>query len=133
MMQPLALVVSGCRRGVSRLERRLPVAFDRDAAIAPRERVSRRERVNPFEDRSRRKRRPEREDVVETDRIELARDSRVREQRLDLRREEELIAALRVEDRAHADPVAGQEQRTLACVPDRERPLTVELPYRAGA
>ena len=60
-----------------------------------------RQLVYPLENRPRRQRRPEREDVVETERIDLARDLRMREQRFDLGCEKQLIAARRIKQRAN--------------------------------
>ena len=109
------------------------MAFDGDLAIAPRQRVSRLQLPDAAEDRSRRERRPEREDVVEAERIDRPRDTRVSKERLDLGGEQELVTALRVEQRANAEAVAREEQRARVRIPDRERPLAVELANSIGA
>jgi len=57
----------------------------------------------------------------------------VSEERLDLRGEQELAAALCVEQRTNAEAVARQEQRARTRIPDRERPLAVELADGIGA
>ena len=119
--------------GLTRCERRLPVTLDGDPAVAPRQRVAGRQLVDPLEDRPRRQRRPEGEDVIETERIDLARHTRMREQRLDLGGEQQLIVELRVKQRAYAEPIAREEQRAVARAPDRERPLPVELAHGVSA
>ena len=92
-----------------------------------------RELADRFERGPRRQRRPEREDVVETVRIELPRHVRVSEERLDLRSEQQPACGHRVEERTHADPIAREEQRTGSSVPDAERPLPIELAHGIGA
>src|SRR5205823_5443292 len=104
--QPSAFVHFRRVGGLTRCERRLPVALDGDPAVAPRQRVDGRQLVDPLEDRSRRDRRPEREDVIETEWIDLARHTRMREQRLDLGGEQQLIVELRVKQRAYAETIA---------------------------
>src|SRR3979409_1044229 len=89
--------------------------------------------VDPLEDRSRRQRRPEGEDVVEAERIDFALDAGMREERLDLGGKQEVIAALRVKERSNAEAIAREKQRTRTRVPDRERPLAVELPHGVRA
>ena len=131
--QLLAILCVGRVRGRSRRKCRLPVPCDGHPPVAPRQRVPGRQLVDPFEDRPRRQRRPEREDVVDAERIDLARHLRMREQRFDLGCEEQLIAALRVKQRANTETIARQKQRPLARVPDGECPLAVEPVHGVGA
>ena len=56
----------------------------------------------------------------------------MREQRFDLGCEEQLIAALRVKQRANTETIARQKQRPLAGVPDGECPLAVEPVHGLG-
>src|SRR5205085_4831690 len=64
---------------------------------------------------------PERQVVMERVPVDRARDPRMPQQRLDLRREHELPAALPVIERLLAEPVARDEEPAPARVPDGER------------
>src|SRR5258705_11961060 len=57
----------------------------------------------------------------------------MREERLDLGGKQEVIAALGVKERSNAEAIAREKQRTRTRVPDRERPLAVELPHGVRA
>src|ERR1700704_4671432 len=106
---------------------------DREAPVAPRQRVARWQLPDVLECRAGRQRRPEREDVVEPLWIDFPRDARIGEERLDLGGEEQPATADRIEERTHAEPVARQEQCAGAGAPDAERPLAIEPRDRVRA
>src|SRR4029079_17988128 len=89
--------------------------------------MARRQNMHRFERRSRRQRRPEREDVVEAAAIQLARDFRIDKQCLDLRRKQQSTPDDCVKQRTHADSIPGQEERLRSPVPDAKGPLTVQF------
>src|SRR5262245_60749045 len=100
--------------------------------MAPQQRVTGRQGMNGFERRSRRQRGPEGENVVQGVRIDLARDCRIDEQRLDLGSKQQSAASNGVEQRAYSDSIPGQEERLRSTVPDAKRPLTVQFLDRRG-
>src|SRR5262249_16233873 len=94
--------------------------------------MARRQGTNRLERRSRRQRRPEREDVVEAARIEFARDFWIDKERFDLRSKQKPTPDHGVKQRAHADAISGQEERVRLSVPDTKRPLAVQFFDRGG-
>ncbi len=105
---------------------KLPIGTHGYVAVARQQHMRRRQLANAFEDRARRKREPEREYLVERDRIERGIDARDFEERLCLRGEVGGAAVARVEERAHAHAVARQHHLPPARVPDSEGEVAVE-------
>ena len=110
-----------------RCESRLPVPLHGHDAAGDRHRMPGGQLANLLEDRSRRERDPEGEDLIERDRIDLARHAGQRQDGLDLGREGKLSARGAVEQGTHAQPIPRQKQRAGPRVPDGERPLAVEM------
>src|SRR2546427_8001040 len=122
------------RFGVRRVGKaRRPMRPNADLAIAPRQRMAGGQLLDVLEDRTWRKRRPEREDVVEASWVELSRDAGNGEERLHFRREQQPVADDGVVQRTHAEPIAREEQHAGARVPDAGSPLTVERGDRVGS
>ena len=104
----------------------LPVALERDPAIPDEHGVAGRQLLDPPEERPRRERAPEREDLVQSHRIGGRGHAGAGEDRLDLGAEDQGAVGLRVEEGADAQPIAGQEQGAVPAVPDGDRELAVE-------
>ena len=88
--------------------------------------MARRQLVNVAENRPRRQRRPEREDLIQRDEVDAGLDVRVRQQRLDLGAEDQLALGDGVEERPDAEAIARGEEHAASRVPDGKRPLAVQ-------
>ena len=88
--------------------------------------MSRRELANPLEGRVIGKRRPEREHVGDSDRVELAPRGRMAEERLGLRGKAEVASEPGEEQRPHAESVAREEELPPLAIPDRDGEVAVE-------
>ena len=125
--QLLRVLVLRLIRIVVRVEIEIPVLTDANGAVLPHDhRVPGRQLMHAGERRARRQRHPEGEDLCERLMVEIARHALVCEERLDLGRKQQRVAGARVEQRPDADAIARQKQPPLACIPDGERPLSVE-------
>ena len=102
-------------------------------ALAPHRERARLERVHAAEHGPGWPGRPEREHLVESHRIELGLDLTAREQGLRFGREPQVSVGNAVEQRAHAEAVAGEEDRSRATIVDREGELSVQAAKHAGA
>ena len=102
----------------------VPVEPALDPAFLDPEVVAGRERVDPFEERPRSPRAEEAEEVIDSPGIGPGHDQSRRQQRLDLRAPQEPAVALGVIERADPHPVAAQDQRPLAAVPERDGELS---------
>ena len=72
-------------------------------------------------------------DVLEQRLVVPARRHAGREQRLDLRGEDQRVAELRIVERLDAETVARREQQLISFVPERERELAAQLAQRVRA
>ena len=95
------------RIAVDSRKRRPPVLRCRRCALAPPQRRAGRQCANGFECCAWRQRRPEREDVIEPARIELAGHIRIDKERLNLRRKQQSSADRGVEQRADSYTISG--------------------------
>src|SRR5688500_4657376 len=77
--------------------------------------------------------RPERKDLVERPRVKVARDLRIREERLDLGAEDELPWRTRIKKRPDTHPIAREKEPPAGFVPQRERPFAVHLVHAVFA
>ena len=89
--------------------------------------MARRERLDPLEERPRRPRAEEREEVIDPLRVGPRLDQPRGQQRLDLRAPEQPAVALGVVERADAHAVAAQDQRPVGAVPERDGELAPGL------
>jgi hypothetical protein len=105
-----------------------------DPAAGVSARGARLELLDALEDRARRERRPEREELIEAGGVEPARQRSIQgEERLDLAREQQPPVVRGDVEGTHAERIAGQCQRSRRRVPQRERPLAVEAAERLVA
>ncbi len=104
------------------LDRRRPrVAAQAQLAVAPDGERAGRQLARLGEDRQRRRDRVEGEEGGDGARLDLAREARLLEQRLELGGEGERALAQAVVERLDPEAVAGEQQALLALVPDRHR------------
>ncbi len=106
----------------------LAVAAEGDLEV-----VAGQHRLHAFKHRAPRAHGEEGEDVVEPARVARGRDAARGQQRLDLGTEVDPVALLRPVQRANADAVAGEEDRALREVDQRQRELAFELREHAFA
>ncbi len=95
--------------------------------------VTGQDRLHAFKHRASSAHGEEREDVVEAARIACGRDTAGGQQRFDLGAEVDPVALLRPVQRADADAVAGEEDRALREVDQRQRELALQLREHALA
>jgi hypothetical protein len=114
------------RRSIAMRKVELPVGPDAGAALLDGHQPAGLEFIDVAEGGARRDGRPQRENLVERDRVDFGRNPRHLEQRLYLRGEIERSVPLRVEERSHAHAVAGQHHAPLPLVPQREGEIAVE-------
>ncbi len=82
--------------------------------------------VDATKGRTRRDRRPECEYLIKRDRVDLCREVRNLEKRLDLGCEIERAALQSMEERAHPHAVAREHHPVPACIPDRKGEVAVQ-------
>jgi len=116
--------VAGFRRRRAEVER-VPAA-DGEASVSPARAAAGFERADALERRARRAGCPEREHLVQAGGIEGAGQLPAREQRLHLGAEVKVAGPLSIIQRQNAEPVAGEQQRSVAPVIDDEGELAVQ-------
>ena len=100
---------------------RVPVAMHRRLSVAIAQEMCRRQLVHALQHGPRRQHVFVGEELIERDRIELARDFRPDQQRLHFGRQPQALARSGPVERLLAGAVAGGDQRPRAAVPQRER------------
>jgi hypothetical protein len=112
----------------------VPIDLGLHRAVGLHERAAARGHLeDAAEHRERGRRRQEREVVVDGARLDVGRDIRMPEQRLDLRREQEARARPGEVERLDPDTVARQDQAALLRVPDPDREHAVDALEHRGA
>ena len=123
--------IGGLGRGLRISER--VVASDRQPPILPARTASGLERANPPEGRPRRKRRPEREHLVQSLGVECSLHLAGCQEGLDFGCEVEIAITLGVIQRQDAEAVPCEEHAAHVAVVDRERELPVQTLQHALA
>ena len=115
------------------LEAWIPVPFGAHApARRGEQNVPGLELADAVDDAVRRGRAPEREEAADRAPVEVALDVDRLQQRLQLRREEELAAGLGIVERLDAQPVASHQQRPAARIPEGEGEHAAQLLHAVG-
>ena len=125
LVSNIGLTAASERIGVA--EGKLPIRAYRHVAVLGDQHVRRRKLGNSLERGARAQRKPEGEDLVERERIELCAHSGHCQQRLDLRSEIKAARVGGVVERPDSHPVARHHQALATLVPDREGEIAVEV------